>query len=47
MSASNIFRREAVRSHSHSYGIIRGCGARGHELAAEAVAYLLNADSTN
>jgi len=47
---SNIHRREAFRHHSYvsqaATGVICGFGARGYEMALDAIADLLNTDET-
>jgi len=46
---SNIFRRESFRHHSYvslaANGVICGLGAQGYELALEAIASLIDAES--
>jgi len=46
---SNIFRRESFRHHSYvslaANGVICGLGAQGYELALDAIAQLIDADS--
>ena len=48
---SNIFRREAFRNHSYvslaAKGVICGLGAKGYELAVDAMAGLLAAGAAN